>query len=377
MKSNIMPPEDSPMQLMTALATLGALGMEYKAVKTSYKALDDTGWVEGLYSVFGNLDEGNDIVHQGAFLKTLDERAGKIRVFYIHDWAKPIGPSPQIIKENSVGLYAKHRLTLDSFWGHEAFVLIKDEALPEGSFGYSPVRWEFEEDDEGKQIRHLHELKLFEISPVPLGMNPLTSVEAAKAAYAKFLRSDILPHSGDPAEKDAVWDGGAVLKKVKGAKDLRAIHAYVDPLGDPASPSSYKFAHHDADGKVVLNGLLNATARLTSAELSPEDMGAVKRHLAHHFSQFEQVPTWEREADWELFSANVIALGESLTALPADLSPEKRLEILGVLTAIETVRHELEQAVKEKETPTQAGKELSARVLTRRLRLAGANLRGM
>ena len=152
--------------------------MEYKTAPTEFKATGDKGEYDGHFSIFGNVDDGLDVMEPGAFTRTISERANRVRVFFGHAWDKLIGPPPTTLKEDEVGLFAAGRLTIDSFWGREAWVLMKDGALVEGSIGYRAVKYDF--DDNG--IRHLREVKLYEISPVPLGMNPLTSVRAMKAA---------------------------------------------------------------------------------------------------------------------------------------------------------------------------------------------------
>lgn len=152
---------------------------DYKSAPLEMKAEGDKGEYKGHFSIFENVDDGGDIIHAGSFAKTIQERKKRMKVFYAHDWMKLIGPPPTILQEDSIGLYSEGRLTLDSFWGKEVWALMKDEALTEGSIGYRPVKWQYEDNDD-LFLRHLFEVKLYEISPVPLGMNPLTNVEAVK-----------------------------------------------------------------------------------------------------------------------------------------------------------------------------------------------------
>jgi len=151
--------------------------MEYKSVPTEVKAEGDEGVVSGHYSIFGNVDDGEDRMHPGAFTKTIQERSGRVKVFFGHDWGKLIAPPPSVLQEDSKGLFATYDLVLDSFWGSEAWALIKSGAMTEGSFGFEPVKFDYDE----KGVRDLREVKLHEISPVPLGMNPLTSIRAIKS----------------------------------------------------------------------------------------------------------------------------------------------------------------------------------------------------
>lgn len=152
--------------------------MEYRVAGAQFKAAGDQGIYEGHFSVFENIDDGMDVMHAGAFVETLQEREGRVKVFYAHDWDKLIGPSPDILKEDDTGLYAHGHLTLGTFWGREVWELMKDGALNEGSIGYYAK--DFKWADNG--IRHLYKVELYEISPVPLGMNPLTELRTVKAA---------------------------------------------------------------------------------------------------------------------------------------------------------------------------------------------------
>ena len=84
--------------------------MEYKATPLEIKAEGDEGVVAGLFSVFGNVDDGGDIIHKGAFTKTLQERANRIKVFFMHLWDRLIAPPPEVIKETEAGLFTQFKL---------------------------------------------------------------------------------------------------------------------------------------------------------------------------------------------------------------------------------------------------------------------------
>lgn len=293
--------------------------MEYKATPTEFKAAGDKGEYEGHFSVFGNVDDGGDIAEPGMFRKTLEERRNRVKVFYMHDWGKLIGPTPRTLEEDTIGLFAAGRLTLGSFWGGEAWALMKDDALNEGSFGFRTVKSDF--DDDGR--RHLYEVELYEISPVPLGMNAATSVQAIKAAALRELKSAIPPHETEINEdREADWDAGEVLKAVEGAEQLRMIHAWVDDDEDPDTRQAYALPHHDADGVVIWRGLVAAAAALQGARTRPgqgnrwpdEDVPAIRRHLAGHYEQFGETPPWEESG----FNAEIVNLKYLLEAIKRD-----------------------------------------------------------
>jgi len=159
--------------------------MEYKAVGLEVKADGDEGIYEGYFAIFENVDDGFDIMHQGAFARTLEKRANRVKVFYAHDWDKLIGPPPTELREDEKGLFARGKLSLGTFWGKEVWALMKDGALTEGSIGYRAKDYEYGENG----LRHLYAVDLYEISPVPLGMNPLTELRAIKSALG--LQGDV------------------------------------------------------------------------------------------------------------------------------------------------------------------------------------------
>jgi HK97 family phage prohead protease len=267
-------------------------GIEYKVTGTEFKVDDsaEDGNYQGHFSVFGNVDEGQDIAHPGMFAKTLQERAHKVKVFFAHDWMKLIGPAPKTLEEDSHGLFAEGKLTLGSFWGNEVWQLMKDDALNEGSFGYETVKADF--DKEG--FRNLREVKLYEISPVPLGMNPLTSIRAIKAAMNQAIFSIPIIHG--KLDSKTEWNLKEQLAEVKSPNQMRAMFAFYDAELPPDDAKSYRFAHHLVDGQISLKGLEDASLELmVTTDLNPTELAAAKNHLSRHYAEFEMTPLWVKD----------------------------------------------------------------------------------
>lgn len=283
--------------------------LEYKITPTEFKAVGDKGEYEGFFSVFNNPDDGYppDIVHPGAFLKTIAENGKRVRVFYLHDWEKLLGPPPARLEEQSKGLFAAGRLTLDSFYaGQIVWPLLKDGALNEGSIGYQAVKYDW--DDSG--IRHLREVKLYEVSMVPLGMNPLTQIQAVKRAVFRSAKAVLPPKEMPKADTDA-WTRDDVLAQLTSAKQLRMAHAWVNPESDPDDADAYKFAHHLADGTVSWKGLLDAAAQvLTDPQIPETEIAGVKKHLELHFKQFEKAAPWAKSAGETYLATLALVTGE-------------------------------------------------------------------
>jgi HK97 family phage prohead protease len=162
---------------------------------------DDQGIVEAVVAVFGNIDEGGDILHPGAFTKTLQERGHKVRVLNAHNsfsLADVIGKPLEIreipredlpfelqsgFPEVSGGLYTKTQYLMNTPEGKGAFERIKAGAVDEYSFGYDAVQVDFDEVERGDQkisVRNLRQVRLWEYSPVVFAMNAATATVGVK-----------------------------------------------------------------------------------------------------------------------------------------------------------------------------------------------------
>jgi HK97 family phage prohead protease len=152
--------------------------MEKKALPTEFKVSGDGRTVEGYASTFGNVDYVGDMVCAGAYKKTLAENFGRLKVLRDHDQAQPIG-KPEEAYEDSRGLYTKSRIS-DTQLGNETLTLLRDGVLDRMSIGYSPIIKEHGKH-EGKDVRFLKEIKLFEWSIVTFPANDAAAVTGIKA----------------------------------------------------------------------------------------------------------------------------------------------------------------------------------------------------
>lgn len=186
------------------------LSLCYKSAPSEFKAdAKDDGLYEGYFAVFNNIDDGGDVIEPGAFTKSIAERGpdsgrNRIKVAYFHrsgltkELPMIVGAPPEVLSEDSHGLYAKGRLVLGTQAGREVWELMKAGALNEGSIGYETIaaRTRFEQG-----VRYLAELKLWELSFVPFGMNPATHLQAVKSSAAfKALYDSAYFEAGDARE---------------------------------------------------------------------------------------------------------------------------------------------------------------------------------
>jgi len=172
--------------------------------------------IKGYFAVMGNFD-GYDIIEKGAFAKTITEQGDRVKVFWIHQFFEPIG-KPAEMKEVSrgrlpakllkrapeatAGLYADLKISRTRR-GDEALELAKDGVLDEGSIGFDPIKEEWQEHEElgGKKVRHLKEVRLYDLSPVPLGMNPAAIITDVKSLEDEKIEvTDEFIHIPAPGE---------------------------------------------------------------------------------------------------------------------------------------------------------------------------------
>ena len=164
--------------------------IQYKASAGTFNLDEALGIVECFVAGIGNKDSVGDVCATGAFAKSLLRR--KPRVVWGHNWNDPIGKvldiyevpasDPRLpIKMKMAGiggLYAKVQFNLQSEKGKEAFANVAffgEEQ--EWSIGYKTLRAQY---DQNMQANILHEVELYEVSPVLHGANQLTGTISVK-----------------------------------------------------------------------------------------------------------------------------------------------------------------------------------------------------
>lgn len=174
------------------------------------------GIVEAVVNVFGIVDLGDDIIHNGAYIKTLNERGNKVRVKVLDSHntdsvlrviGKPleireIGRdelarlAPGVLNDHpdaTGGLYTKTQYLLDVPEGLGAFRRIASGAVNEYSIALDALEVDYGKVMvEGKErtVRHVRQLRLWEYSPVVFGMNQATVTTDVKTSAGEAPESD-------------------------------------------------------------------------------------------------------------------------------------------------------------------------------------------
>src|SRR6266566_4935631 len=160
---------------------------EHMIVPVEWKtAAGGPGELEGYCSVFGNVDQGGDVVLPGAFKNTLrywSKQAQPLPLIADHDLSTGgvIG-SVHDAQEDAVGLRVRARFSSDAK-AQSVRVKMIEGHLRGMSFTYEAVKHHMG-TVAGNPVRYLQEMKLFEATVTPFPMNTL-AVGSAKADAKK------------------------------------------------------------------------------------------------------------------------------------------------------------------------------------------------
>ena len=166
-------------------------GLEHKFCRLGGDDVSVDGMViEGYASLFGQTDQGGDIVKKGAYggsLKKLMRAGRSVKMLWQHDPAQPIGVWDEL-REDDKGLYVKGRLLESVEKGREAAALIGAGAIEGLSIGDRTKR--AAKTAQGKRI--LTELELWEVSLVTFPMLPSARVAAKSDDWGDDLMQEVV-----------------------------------------------------------------------------------------------------------------------------------------------------------------------------------------
>ncbi len=210
---------------------------------------DTVGIFEGYANTFDNLDLVDDIVHKGSFKKTLKE-SKKRGLFFMHntrDIANLLGEAVDL-KEDDTGLKMKGRIDLETENGKRAFRMVKSGVIDRMSIGFNIIKADYEEI-KGKFIRHIKEMKLFEISLIPLGMAANEEALITNVKSIEDLYSIIKDKSND---EEFVKKMFSLLNKKP--EELITLIKSINPDTSSGEPETISEDEHFSNLQNILNG---------------------------------------------------------------------------------------------------------------------------
>jgi len=157
------------------------MSIERKTINFEVKEInEEEGTFTGYASTFSDVpDSYGDIVDPGAFKKTLKAQKGQIVSLFNHSVMEPIG-KPTEMAEDGKGLLIKAKLSLGVQRARETLALMKDGVITQMSIGYQTIK---EKTIDG--IRHLQEIKLYDVSPVIFAANTEAVITGVKEMELK------------------------------------------------------------------------------------------------------------------------------------------------------------------------------------------------
>jgi len=153
------------------------------------KSLSAEGEFEGLASTYGNVDQGGDVVEEGAFTETL-KQAGAARPL-LCDHRDVVGMVT--LKDTPKGLACKGKLTLGVQKARETYELMRDGAIKGLSIGYSALGG----GDIRNGVRYLSQVKLYEVSLTWAPMNEMALVTGMKSVQEQQVKNALQEFRSD------------------------------------------------------------------------------------------------------------------------------------------------------------------------------------
>lgn len=236
-------------------------------------------YFEGYLSTFGNEDFGRDVIHKGAFKKTLKtwEKSGRnVPTLWQHEMEDPIGVFTDM-KEDDVGLYVKCKLPRkDTLVSGRIIPQVEVGSVRTMSIGYMAKSYDFTEGKNGT-VRNLYEVDLFEGSLVTMPMNDRAVVTGFKSITA-FSPLPV-------ADRNHPWNAADALARVAAAGLSEKAHLW-------SSEDGAKFLIADIiDEKltVVPRALALAAAQIQVGDDDvPQDaIPALKEMISFHYREMK------------------------------------------------------------------------------------------
>ena len=250
----------------------------------------DRGEFTAVIATYGVIDKDGDVTEPGAHR---DGAEVVVSAYGHSSWGGKLPVGKARLRTTQTQTIADGQFFMDTTHGRDTFETVKQLGpMGQWSYGYDVLDSATGELD-GQPVRFLKSQEIHEVSPVLIGAGVNTHTLATKAAKetavdAVQYKAAIRPHETPVTARE--WDGTAVAQAIAddaSVTDLRSVHAWVDPNGDPEAKANYRFPHHHGvDGPANVRALLTGIAALNGAQgattIPDADRKAVYNHLASH-----------------------------------------------------------------------------------------------
>lgn len=179
--------------------------MEYKALQFKSDDVNESSRTFAGYASTWDEDLGGDIISKGAFNKTMQERADRVKVLWQHN--EPIG-MVKSMNTDAKGLFIEGKISKTRL-GDEAIELMTDGVIDQMSIGFSIPNGKSEYNEKGNRL--IHEVKLYETSLVTFPMNEKAIITSVKSV-SDAIRSGAYNANEVKELSEALAELNALLK---------------------------------------------------------------------------------------------------------------------------------------------------------------------
>jgi HK97 family phage prohead protease len=307
---------------------LETLGQEHCSIRFALtEANPEVGTFKGVASVFGSRVDSwiPTVIEHGAFTKTLKENGARVKLLWQHDISEPIG-LPTSLAETMVGLEVAGKIS-QTTRGKDAIVLTRDGVIDELSIGFDPIVYNMERLQDGSEVRHITELRLWEISLVSFAADPLAKIHTVHS---------VVPFQDLPlADEARAWSAAQARARVKTACGLdgdnpdwakfKKAHVWYDG-SDAEKMGSYKLLIADMiDGKMtaIPRGIFAAAVAVQGGRgglnVPDNELAGIKSHLGRYYKKLDRTAPWDAEKD------SIDTIIEMLACMPLEAHEGKVL----------------------------------------------------
>ena len=153
----------------------------FKKAPIELKEEGDTKYLEAVFSLFDSIDSDNDVTKAGALRSGYT--GNKVPLVWNHDWSKVIGRGV-IESDNQKAVFKGYFLNTDA--GKEAYETVKAmQDMQQFSYGFQVLKADkgthINSKGEEVPVRVLEDVKVWEVSPVLVGAQQNSFVQALKS----------------------------------------------------------------------------------------------------------------------------------------------------------------------------------------------------
>ena len=160
--------------------------LSFKNAPIELKEDGDKRYIEAVFSLFDTIDSDNDVTKANALRSGYT--GNKVPLVWNHDWSKVIGRGI-IETDNQKAVFKGYFLNTEA--GKEAYNTVKEmQDMQQFSYGFQVIKSEkgTHIDSKGEEVpvRVLQDVKVWEVSPVLVGAQQNSFVQALKSGLESF-----------------------------------------------------------------------------------------------------------------------------------------------------------------------------------------------